>query len=156
MLHRTTIAAMLFGLLINGCGSGAGEPVVTEPAPPLDGHRSSAHASSGNASVSSPTYSSPMPTDLNSMIQAALTDAANTTRLDVSALKIVSAEKVTWRDGSLGCPAPGRMYTMALVPGYRIRIQAGAELLDYHAGARGQPVACPPGRATEPVADARI
>ena len=38
-------------------------------------------------------------------------------------------------------------YTMALVPGYQILVDAGGETLDYHATERGQLVLCPPGRS---------
>jgi hypothetical protein len=87
------------------------------------------------------------------MIQAALADAARRAPGQVPSL--VKAERVTWRDGSLGCPMPGRAYTMALVPGVRIRIRAGADLFDYHAGERGVPFLCPADRATEPLPDDR-
>lgn len=80
-------------------------------------------------------------------IQAALADAARRTGIDAAALEVTSAERVTWLDGSLGCPEPDLLYTQALVPGYRIRIEAGGETLDYHVGTRGVPLLCPPGRA---------
>lgn len=80
-------------------------------------------------------------------IQAALADAARRTGIDVAALTVSSAERVTWLDGSLGCPEPDMMYTQALVSGYRIRIEAGGETLDYHAGTRGAPLLCPPAHA---------
>lgn len=95
-------------------------------------------------------------TDLDSMVTAALADAADRVRPGSPAPTLFSAEAVTWPDGSLGCPVPGRMYTMALVPGYRIQIQSGAELFDYHAGRRGKPVFCPAGRATKPAPNTRI
>jgi len=97
----------------------------------------------------------PVSPALQSKVQASLADAAKRTGLDTSALKVVAAEQVTWPDGSLGCPAPGMMYSMALVPGYRIRIQAGAQQLDYHSSLNGQPALCPQGRATDPVPDNR-
>jgi hypothetical protein len=90
---------------------------------------------------------------LQSAIDAALTDAARRTGLKRTELEVLSAEAVTWSDGSLGCPQPGMMYTQALVPGFRIRIRAGAETLDYHAGGRGAPTFCPAGRVVPPVAD---
>ena len=92
----------------------------------------------------------PMTTDLKAMVEAALDDAARRTKIDRTKLKVLGAESVTWSDGSLGCPEPGKAYTQALVPGYRICIQADAEVLDYHAGRRGVPVLCPAGRAIEP------
>ena len=93
----------------------------------------------------------PMTSDLKAMVEAALDDAARRTKIDRTKLTVLSAEGVTWSDGSLGCPEPGKAYTQALVPGYRIRIQAGAEVLDYHAGRRGVPVLCHADRSIEPV-----
>ena len=92
-------------------------------------------------------------TTLQSAIDAALTDAAVRTGLKRTELEILSAEAVTWSDGSLGCPQPGMMYTQTLVPGFRIRVRAGAETLDYHAGRRGAAMFCPAGRVVPPVAD---
>lgn len=91
-------------------------------------------------------------TTLQSAIDAALTDAARRTGLERTELEILSADAVTWSDGSLGCPQPGMMYTQALVPGFRIRIRAGAETLDYHAGRGGAPTFCPAGRVVPPAA----
>jgi hypothetical protein len=90
--------------------------------------------------------------DLPSMTDAALDEAARQTKRDRAQLKVISAEAVTWADGSLGCPQPGIAYTQALVPGYRIRIQAGGEVLDFHASRRGHMVLCPSGRSADPVA----
>ena len=90
------------------------------------------------------------------MVIAALADATRRAGPGAAAPRLVHAEKVTWPDGSLGCPVPGRMYTMALVPGFRIRIQSGTSELDYHAAERGSPFLCPAGQVTEPVPDPRI
>ncbi len=90
---------------------------------------------------------------LASVTDAVLSDAAQRTGVKKSGLVVESAEAVTWADGSLGCPEPGAMYTMALVPGFRIRLRAGEALLDYHATERGQFLLCPPGRAVDPAAD---
>jgi hypothetical protein len=92
---------------------------------------------------------------LHRHIRAALADAARRTGIDAADLKVTSAERVTWLDGSLGCPEPDLMYTQALVPGYRVRIEAGSETLDYHAGARGAPLLCPPERAVDPASERR-
>jgi hypothetical protein len=100
------------------------------------------------AQVSPP---SPMPLSLQTALQAALADAARRTGLARDALQVTSAEAVTWRDGSLGCPMPGQAYTQALVPGYRVRIRAPGQELDYHAGSRGAVQLCPAGRAEDPL-----
>ncbi len=88
--------------------------------------------------------------DLPATIDIALSDAAGRSGLPASALVVVSAEAVTWGDGSLGCPSPGAFYTMALVPGYRVRIRAGDQVFDYHAGGR-QVLLCPPGQVVDPL-----
>jgi len=52
-------------------------------------------------------------------------------------VKVISAEAVNWPNGALGCPKPGRMYTQAIVPGYRIQLEAGGKRFTYNAAARG-------------------
>jgi hypothetical protein len=84
------------------------------------------------------------------MIEAALDDAANRSTVARAEIKVVSEEAVTWPDGSLGCPKPGMLYTQALVAGYRIVLQAGDLVLNYHSAARGKPVFCPASRVTAP------
>ena len=98
----------------------------------------------------------PVVNTLQSATEEALTDAARRTGLKRTELEVLRAEAVTWSDGSLGCPQPGMMYTQALVPGFRVRIRAGGEVLDYHAGRSGMPFLCPAGRAQPPVPDASI
>ena len=102
------------------------------------------------APATPPAYIGPMTPDLKATVDAAVADAAKRTGLAGSALVVVSAEAVVWADGSLGCPAPGAFYTMALVPGHRVRIRAGDDVLDYHAGGR-QLILCPAGRASDPL-----
>jgi hypothetical protein len=72
-------------------------------------------------------------------------------RLDVGreAIAVEQAGAVVWRDGSLGCPQPGMMYTQALVPGYRIWLLVGDERFDYHASEGGYFVLCEGGLAEE-------
>ena len=67
------------------------------------------------------------------------------------AIAVEEAGAVVWRDGSLGCPQPGMMYTQALVPGYRIILAVGDETFDYHASERGYFVLCEGGLAQEPL-----
>jgi hypothetical protein len=84
-------------------------------------------------------------------LDLAMTDAARRTGQPREAITVVTAEQVTWSDGSLGCPQPGMMYTQALVPGYRIVLRAGEETLNYHAALRGPPSFCPESRVVAPV-----
>ncbi len=80
--------------------------------------------------------------DLTRTILAAIDDVSCRTRLKPGAVKLDSAESVTWQDGSLGCPEPDVMYTQMLVPGYRVRIEAGGRLWVYHAAKFGTPMLC--------------
>jgi len=109
-----------------------------------------------SAPPTSPPPERPMNPTLESVTEAVLADAAKRTGLERSELAVERAEAVTWADGSLGCAEPGMNYTMALVPGYRIRVRAGEQLLDYHASRRGYFVLCPAGRSAEPIGDAAI
>lgn len=52
-------------------------------------------------------------------------------------ITVASSEAITWNDGSLGCPKPGEFYTQALVPGYRVILEASGKQYDYHASERG-------------------
>jgi hypothetical protein len=135
--HASLMAALL-ALPILGCAPSA-HPVKDDP-----------------PAVSAPGQdNTPKVTQMGSLqalIRLALDDAARRSQRDASTLTVASAESVTWPDGSLGCPEPGMQYTQALVPGFRIRIRAGAEILEYHAGARGQPFHCPAGRIAGPAA----
>ena len=90
-----------------------------------------------------------------SVIDAARSDAAKRSGLPASNLQVVSAEAVTWSDGSLGCPTKGMLYTQALVPGYRVQIKVGAEVWDYHASERGNVQLCPAGRSQKPAPGGR-
>jgi hypothetical protein len=123
---RTTITGSLLSILASASAPGvAGAP----PAPVL------AAADTGLAGV----------------VRAAREDAARRTGVAAESLEQLSADAVTWSDGSLGCPQPGMAYTQALVPGYRVRLRGPGGEMDYHASARGGLVLCPPGRAQPPV-----
>jgi len=93
---------------------------------------------------------------LQSLVEKVLEDAARRTGMPVTRLQVLSAESVTWSDGSLGCPQEGMNYTQALVSGFLVRVQAGDELLEYHAGKDGKAFLCPPESALPPLPDGAI
>ncbi len=87
--------------------------------------------------------------------RTAIDDLADRTGADPDGIEVVSAQNVTWRDGSLGCPEPGGMYTQALVDGYRIELEVDGETFHYH-GADGEPpFHCPDERRQQPHAEDR-
>jgi len=74
--------------------------------------------------------------------RAVVADAAARFQVHENDVVLTSAEQVTWPDGSLGCPQPGRMYTQMQVSGYRVVAKTAAGELLYHTDARGNAVSC--------------
>jgi len=56
---------------------------------------------------------------------------------------IEDVQRVTWRNGALGCPQPGMMYTQALVEGYLVKARVAGEEREVHMDERGRGVVCP-------------
>jgi len=73
---------------------------------------------------------------------AVVADAAKRFNVAESAVVLSRAEQVTWPDGSLGCPQPGRMYTQMLVEGFRVAAKTTEGELTYHTDRRGNVVSC--------------
>jgi hypothetical protein len=72
----------------------------------------------------------------------------------VDQLTLVRAQQITWPDGSLGCPAPGEMYTQSLVSGYWIVFRANNETFDFRVTEDGHYHRCDlPGLPGPPGAD---
>ena len=152
--QRKTRRSLLIGTAFIPClgltiivGGSVGDPAILESL-----HPTNELAVTGSTSLqavhAAPRFHAANDADLQSIIRAAVDEAARRTGLNASALQVISSEAVTWPDGSLGCPQPGLMYTKAPVPGYRVRIQAGDTVLNYHANQRGYLVYCPGERAT--------
>lgn len=76
------------------------------------------------------------------MYAGALADCAARSGKNEDTLRVVRAEVVTWRDGSLGCPAPGLGYSQALVDGFWLVISDGELEYDYRAGRGGSFMYC--------------
>lgn len=78
----------------------------------------------------------------DSLSVLAVTDLAGRLGIPEGDIEILAEENVTWRNGSLGCPKPGMMYTQALVEGSRIVLRAGGRDYSYHSGAGKPPFYC--------------
>ncbi len=61
---------------------------------------------------------------------------------DAATIAVVSVDEVTWRNGSLGCPAKGMQYTQVLTPGTRIVLVHEGVEYEYHAGSGRDPFYC--------------
>jgi hypothetical protein len=136
---RGSSLLVLFLGCMAGCACSRVEPGSEEAVGP--------GAEVSDVTEASPAMSPGVPAAL---LEAALADAANRTTMTRTEITVVSAAAVTWSDGSAGCPEPGMMYTQALVPGYRIVLQAGDQVLNYHAGRSGPAKYCPAERVIAP------
>lgn len=74
-------------------------------------------------------------------------DLAERLGVDADEIEVIRGEFVTWNDGSLGCPQPGRMYTQAVEDGYRVVLEHDGRTYDYRAGQGGSFVLCERGLA---------
>jgi hypothetical protein len=80
--------------------------------------------------------------DLDDAVAIAVADLASAEGVGLGDVEVVTAQEVTWSDGSLGCPQAGMMYTQALVPGYRIVLTVGSDEVAYHGAEGAVPARC--------------
>jgi hypothetical protein len=78
-----------------------------------------------------------------SAIEKLRADLASQQSVNAAEVKVVSAQAVMWPNGALGCAKPGEMYTQALVPGYRVELEAAGKRFVYHASEKGYFKLCP-------------
>jgi hypothetical protein len=76
------------------------------------------------------------------VVDAALTDLSQRLGIVENQVEVRSFARVTWSDGSLGCPKPGEVYTQALVEGSRVILAHDGDTYDYHAGSDDEPFLC--------------
>jgi hypothetical protein len=129
---RTKMATAAAALLVlAACAAPAGAPDASasdrEPSgSPLETVQASASAD-------------PAPDAPHGIPQAAwdaiLDDLSGRVDDPVSTATVVTAEAMTWNDGSLGCPQPGQVYTQALVEGYQVILAVDGREFDYRVGA---------------------
>jgi hypothetical protein len=119
-------------LVLAACGAGSESGAVDTIAP-------------STAPPTTESESSTMPSDTQDqlpIIAPAVSDLADRLGASPEDIEIVSAEEVTWPDGSLGCPEPGMSYTQALVDGSQVVLEYEGRVFVYNAGDDGQPFLC--------------
>lgn len=82
--------------------------------------------------------------------QRAAIDLADSLKIDLADVEILSIEQVEWSDSSLGCPKPGRSYATVITPGFRVLLEADGEQIEYHTNLDGTALAQCEGGATNP------
>ncbi len=133
-MRKALTAAVL--VLLASCATGTGDTMDTTPP-------TGANPSSRFETAPPLPSQSGSPTNVpEAKLQAIKDDLA--ARGVVGEVSVVRAESVTWRDGSWGCPEPGKQYTQALVDGMRVIVRVGTREFDYRFGTAASPRLCLP------------
>ncbi len=132
---RFTTGLAVLVTVLTACGSGSDLPTVDETTTPT------------TALPTTEIETTTMPTSNQEqqlpIVAPARADLARRLGVEPDDLEVISAEEVTWPDGSLGCPEPGMSYTQALVDGSKVVLGHDDRVYVYHAGDDGQPFLCP-------------
>jgi hypothetical protein len=91
------------------------------------------------APAGEPVTTASMPREVR---RAVVADAARRFKVPESAVVLTRAERLTWSDGSLGCPEPGQTYVQMLVPGFRVVAKTREGELTYNTDTRGNAKTC--------------
>lgn len=140
---RLLAAIAVLAMLAGACGAPDEPSPDLEPGDEVDGGLDGTDDDvDDGADTDGPTENGDAAVTLEGATEVAVADLAATTGVDEAEVEVVSAEEVTWADGSLGCPEPDGMYTQALVPGYRIVLSVAGDEVAYHGAAGSPPFRC--------------
>lgn len=131
-------------------GTPAAKPAAATPATAPTTAAQPSPTSGSTVRPTTPAQSSPHPTGAAGgsfpgvepaavdAVRAAIREAAKVASVAEATVRIEGVEPVQWRSGALGCPEPGMLYTQALVPGYRVRLSVGGQIVSYNTDATGR------------------
>ncbi len=121
------VGLLIFGMLLSACGKAT--PEYEEVAEPTSTPLSPAGADESPLSVL-PTPLSPAAQDVAATLREKVAKGAGVAPEELEA---ISAKEVKWRDTSLGCPEPGKVYAQVIVPGWRVVFRGpSGETYDVH------------------------
>lgn len=117
-------------LLVGGCSAASSSPGGQGSATPSSGQPSQAPGpsepgASGTISLAA-TITDPI-----------IAEIAGLAGVPIDGVTLVSAEAVTFPDGSLGCPEPGMAYTQVVTDGYKVVATASGKTYDYRGTVAG-------------------
>ena len=133
-IMRFTTGLAVLAMTLAACGAGPDSPAVGET------------TTSAPATSTTENQTTTMPTSDQEqlpVVAEARADLAERLGVESDQVEVISAEVVTWPDGSLGCPEPGMSYTQALVDGSKVVLGHDDRVYVYHAGDDDQPFLCP-------------
>ena len=123
-MTRAAIAVAL-AIILTGCASTSAPLDTPSPSP-----------------SPSPSASASAPTEIPAARWTAILDDLAGRGVATEDVRVIRAEAVTWNDGSLGCPEPGRFYTQALVDGLQVVVSVAGTEYDYRFGRSDTPRLC--------------
>ena len=135
-IMRTMLLTTLVTLALTACGGAASQVAAVSDTTTTSGVETT--TSEEQPVATEPGYDA----ELSAIVEQVRADLAARLEVEESSIEVLSAELVTWPDGSLGCPQPGMFYTQALVEGSRVLLRSGETTYPYHAGDNGEPFLC--------------
>ncbi len=72
------------------------------------------------------------PNESTSLVRLAKADAAQKFNLDEADIKVEQLSQISWNDSSLGCPKPEGVYLQVITPGWKIKLNSGNNIYEYH------------------------
>ncbi|HEY3108438.1 MAG TPA: hypothetical protein VGL23_06780, partial [Chloroflexota bacterium] len=76
--------------------------------------------------------------------EAARAEAARALNVPVDQVTVERVDPVDWRDSSLGCSEPGKVYAQVITEGFRVVVNVGGQRREVHTDAAGRRlVFCP-------------
>ena len=134
--------SILFVLLLAGCGAAGaptGEGSTTSPTTTSAPANASQPATVSAAPAAPQATAAPagMSLEPGSAEEKAAQALARKLGVAVDTLRLTAKGPQEWSDGSLGCPAPGMMYTQAIVPGFKFTFSDGTKTYDVHTDESG-------------------
>jgi hypothetical protein len=111
----------------------------------VDGQMFSVHTGGGRAVVcrkEEAPRDEPESPELLEMVARARKDLADQLDVEPDAIELIAASEVVWPNESMGCPAPGKVYSQRTVEGFFIRLRFQSRVYRYHAARDGMPFLC--------------
>lgn len=139
----TLASALALAALLTACASGGAMPDPTTPgtspsASPTDRFQTTTPGPLTPSPAATPTGT---PAEVPAAGWDAIVDDLAARGITATP-ELVSAENVTFSDGSLGCPQPGMSYTQAVVEGMRVIVAVDGSQYDYRFGHGDSPRLC--------------
>ncbi len=150
-MTRTGIFALFtLSLFLQACGVPAGDTKLTPNSSTIQPILASETPTS-RLIAPTPDYVGTMPANVtpqstasDRQVALAVQDLAYRLSVPEDRITVLLVQPVTWPDAGLGCPSPGMRYPQVPEDGILIRLEAGGQIYDYHAGGLRDPFLCPP------------